>query len=54
MSDTAHRESPPGTKRHYSRPDLDMTDAEIDAWAEHFCRGRLGRCHRRRLDQDLG
>ena len=36
MSDTPHREPPPGTKRHYSRPDPDMTDEEIDAWAEQF------------------
>ena len=36
MSDTPRREPPPGTKRHYSRPDPDMTDEEIDAWAEQF------------------
>ena len=36
MSDERHREPPPGTRRHYSRPDPDMTDDEIDAWAAQF------------------
>jgi hypothetical protein len=36
MSDTPFREPPPGTKRQYSRPDPDMTDEEIDEWAEQF------------------
>jgi hypothetical protein len=33
MSDTPHLEPPPGMKRHYSRPDPEMTDEEIDEWA---------------------
>lgn len=42
MSDTPFREPPPGTMRHYSRPDPDMTDEEIEAWAEHFVNAVLG------------
>ena len=42
MSDTPFREPPPGRKRHYSRPDPDMTDEEIDAWAEGFVDAVLG------------
>ena len=45
MSDTPYREPPPGTKRHYSRPDPDMTDEELDAWAEHFVDAILGTDH---------
>jgi hypothetical protein len=36
MADTPHREPPRGTKRLYWRIDPEMTDEEIDAWAEHF------------------
>ncbi len=36
MSDERRREPPPGMRRYYSRPDPDMTDEEIDAWAERF------------------
>ena len=42
MSDTPFREPPPGTKRHYSRPDPGMTDEEIDVWAERFVSAVLG------------
>jgi hypothetical protein len=42
VSDTPYREPPPGTKRHYSRPDPDMTDEEIDAWADAFVDTVLG------------
>jgi hypothetical protein len=42
MSDTPRREPPPGTKRHYSRPDPEMTDEEIDAWADQFVDAVLG------------
>ena len=36
MSDTPFREPPSGTKRVYRRPDPDMTDEEIEAWAKAF------------------
>ena len=36
MSDTPFREPPPGTKRVYWRPDPDMTDEEIEVWADAF------------------
>ena len=42
MSDTPHQGPPPITKRHYSRPDPDMTAAEIDAWAARFVDAVLG------------
>ena len=42
MTDTPFREPPPGTKRHYSRPDPAMTDEEIDAWADRFVDAVLG------------
>jgi hypothetical protein len=42
MSDSPFRKPPPGKKGHYSRPDPDMTDEEIDAWAEHFVDAVLG------------
>lgn len=42
MSDGPFREPPPGTKRFYSRPDPDMTDEEIDAWASQFVDAVLG------------
>ncbi len=42
MTEGQHREPPPGTKRHYSRPDPDMTDEEIDVWAEQFVEAVLG------------
>ena len=42
MSDTPFREPPPRTKRHYSRPDPDWTDEEIDAWASDFVEAVLG------------
>jgi len=35
MPDAPFRE-PPGTKRIYWRFDRDMTDEEIDTWAERF------------------
>jgi hypothetical protein len=36
MADTPSREPLPGTKRVYRRPDPDMTDEELEAWAEAF------------------
>ena len=42
MSDTPHREPPPGTKRHYARPGPEMTDEEIDTWANQFVERVLG------------
>ena len=42
MSDTPYRASPPGTRRVYRRFDPDMTDEEIDAWAEQFVDAILG------------
>jgi hypothetical protein len=42
MTDTPFREPPPGTLRQYSRPDPDMTDDEIEVWAEHFVDAVLG------------
>jgi len=42
MTDVPFRESPPGTKRLYWRPDPDMTDEEIDAWASTFVDAVLG------------
>jgi len=42
MSDDKYREPPHGTKRHYWRVDPDMTDEEIDAWAEDFGNMVLG------------
>ena len=36
MSDTPFREPPLGTKRVYWRPDPDMTDEEIEVWADAF------------------
>jgi hypothetical protein len=42
VSDTPYREPPPGTKRHCSRPDPDMTDEEIEAWADRFVDTVLG------------
>ena len=42
MSDTPRREPPPGTKRLYWRIDPDMSDEEIDAWAERFVDAVLG------------
>ena len=41
MSDTPVREPPPGTKRQYWFIDPDMTDEEIDAWAEQFVQAVL-------------
>lgn len=35
MFDTPRRRPPPGAQRHYSHPDPDMTDEEIEAWVEH-------------------
>ena len=40
MTDDRRRE--PGAKRHYSRPDPDMTDDEIERWAEEFVEAVLG------------
>jgi hypothetical protein len=55
MTDAASREPPPGTKRHYSRPDPDMTDEEIDAWADRFVDAVLGdvdqECHDRGVSE---
>jgi len=42
MSDTPFREPPPGTERVYWRPDPDMTDEEIKAWASAFVDAVLG------------
>ena len=42
MSDTPFREPPPWTKRHYARPDPDMTDEEIAEWAAQFVDAVLG------------
>jgi len=36
------REPPPGTKRVYLRPDPDMTDEELEAWASDFVDAVLG------------
>ena len=41
MSDNPPSEPPSGTKRVYWRPDADMTDEEIDAWAEAFVQAVL-------------
>ena len=42
MSETLYRVQPPNTKPYYSRPDPDMTDEEIDAWAGRFVDAVLG------------
>jgi hypothetical protein len=42
MSDTPGREPTPGRGRHYSRPPIDGSDEEIDAWAERFIDAVLG------------
>jgi len=42
MTDGQHREPPPGTKRVYWRPDPDMSDEEIEAWASAFVDAILG------------
>ena len=42
MSDTTRRVPPPGTKRHYARPDPDMTDEEIAAWGVSIRRRGVG------------
>ena len=42
MSDTPFREPPRGTKRHFSRPDPDMSEAEIEAWASDLVDAILG------------
>ena len=36
MNDPPRRELQPGTRRTYGRPDPDMTDEEIEAWAKAF------------------
>ena len=36
------REPPTGTKRHYWRLDPDLSDDELQAWAEHFVDAVLG------------
>jgi len=36
MTGGAYREPPPGTRRLYRRFDPDMTDEEIDPWADEF------------------
>lgn len=50
MSDDTLREPPTGTKRHYCRVDPDMTDEEIDAWAEQFVDAVLGNAQERKGD----
>ena len=45
MTDGLYREPPPGTKRGYWRPDPDMTDKEVDAWADEFVDSVLGAAH---------
>jgi hypothetical protein len=42
VTEHPHREPPPGTQRHYGRIHPDMTDEEIDAWAEDFVEAVLG------------
>ncbi len=42
MTDTPFREPPPGTRRVYWSIDPDMTDEEIEAWAEEFVDALLG------------
>ena len=42
MTGSPHREPPTGTERHYSRPPVDTTDEEIEAWVEHFVDAVLG------------
>jgi len=42
MSNTLFREQPPGTKRVYQRVDPDMTDVELQVWAEAFVDAALG------------
>ena len=41
MSDTPHRQPPPGTKPYYSRPE-DWANEGIDAWASAFVDAVLG------------
>ena len=36
MSDTPFRQPPPGTKPVYRRLESDMSDEEIEAWADAF------------------
>ena len=42
MTGVPFREPPTGTKRHYAKPPEDMTDEEIDEWAERFVDAILG------------
>ena len=42
MSDTPFREPPPSSNLVYSRPPIDGTDEEIDAWASDFVDTVLG------------
>ena len=42
MSDMPYREPPPGTRCYYRSIDPDMTDEEIDAWADQFVDAVLG------------
>ena len=42
MTESQHREPPPGTKRVYWRVDADMSNEQIDAWADRFVDAVLG------------
>ncbi len=52
MSDTPFREPLPGTKRVYWRPYPEMTDEEIEEWAESFVDAVLGDLPAREVDQE--
>jgi len=54
LSDTPFREPSPSTKRHYSRPDPDMTDEELEAWAADFADAILGTANEGEVTLDDG
>jgi len=52
MTDAPFREPPPGTRHLNWRFDPNMTDAEFDAWAEHFVDAVLGDVIEENSDND--
>ncbi len=52
MSHSEHRVPSPGTNRVYWRPDPDMTDEQMEAWASDFVDAVLGEVIERGFDPD--